>query len=162
MTLKANGGPIPTLRQVLDEIDGAVPLLLEVKSPKVDVEPLCEAIGRALDGYEGEFAVQSFNPMIIEWFRVHRPGFERGCTTTDYDHMDWETPEIRGLLAKAVEHEMGDPHFYAQDVNYFPNDITERAKRRNLPLVVWTVRTEEGLEKARKHGANVIFELVRP
>ena len=68
---------VPTLEQVLELVNGKVPLLIETKvSAKIgDLESKVIAM---LKTYGGEFAVQSFDPYSLEYFRKHEPDFVRG------------------------------------------------------------------------------------
>ena len=57
--------PLPTLADLLDLVDGRVPLLVELKKlgePDSALEP---ATWRLLSTYRGPFTVQSFEPMSI-------------------------------------------------------------------------------------------------
>ena len=63
ITLVTGGETIPTLRDVLDQVAGAVPLLLELKTDRGrSVHRLCRAVRRDLEGYRGPVAVMSFDP----------------------------------------------------------------------------------------------------
>ncbi len=68
---------IPTLRKVLEFVNGKVPLLIEVKDDS-KVGKLERKLGELLDHYHGEFAIQSFRLSTIFWFRIYRPHYIRG------------------------------------------------------------------------------------
>jgi len=57
---------IPTLREVLTVVAGRVPLLIELKGENGNVS-LCPRVAAALEGYEGEWCVESFNPLLLRW-----------------------------------------------------------------------------------------------
>ncbi|MBE6580719.1 MAG: glycerophosphodiester phosphodiesterase [Ruminococcaceae bacterium] len=73
---------IPTLREVLTVVAGRVPLLIELKGENGNVS-LCPRVAAALEGYEGEWCVESFNPLLLRWFKKHRPDVVRGLLSTD-------------------------------------------------------------------------------
>ena len=58
---------IPTLKQVMNIINGKVPLLIEIKTVEKNIKFFEELI-KLLDNYSGLFALQSINPFVIEWF----------------------------------------------------------------------------------------------
>lgn len=58
---------IPTLKQVMNIINGKVPLLIEIKTVDKNIKFFEELI-KLLDNYSGVFALQSINPFVIEWF----------------------------------------------------------------------------------------------
>ncbi|MGI6667848.1 MAG: glycerophosphodiester phosphodiesterase family protein [Bacillota bacterium] len=66
-SLKRSGEKVPTLGEALALIAGQVPVLIEIKNfgwpGRLESEVL-----NALDGYSGEYALQSFNPLVCRWF----------------------------------------------------------------------------------------------
>ena len=58
---------IPTFEEVLNLVNGQVPILIEIKNDG-NVGDLEKQVLKLLKEYNGEFAVQSFNPYTIEWF----------------------------------------------------------------------------------------------
>ena len=68
---------IPTLAAVLAEVNGRVPLLVEIKGYRT-VAPVCEAAAALLDEYKGAYMVESFTPYAVHWFKKNRPAVVRG------------------------------------------------------------------------------------
>ena len=68
---------IPTLEEALEEIDGKVPVIIEMRnvSKKHEFEL---NITKILDDYKGLFAVQSFYLSILKWFYKNRPNYVIG------------------------------------------------------------------------------------
>ncbi len=73
---------IPTFAEVLAAVDGRTPLLVELKGETAN-DALCEAVAALLDNYEGDYIVESFNPLLLAWFRKNRPQVVRGLLVTD-------------------------------------------------------------------------------
>ena len=65
-TLRPNGKeyPISTFKEVLDFVDGKVPLCIELKTQKQ--AGLEEKVVELLREYKGEYVVQSFNPIMVK------------------------------------------------------------------------------------------------
>lgn len=145
---------IPTLRQVLEQVAGRVPLLIEVKSRRdLRVASICLAVHRALEGYRGPVAVMSFDPRVSRWFARYSPVTVRGLVMTE---------EGRRTLTAAVRRHLAlwhaRPHFLAYDVRDLPSRFAAAQRRRSLPLLTWTVRSAELAERARAHADAPIAE----
>ena len=68
---------IPTLQQVIHIVNGKVPILIEVKDMNNNSK-FEEELVKILDNYEGEFAIQSINPFVIDWFYKNRKDYVIG------------------------------------------------------------------------------------
>lgn len=157
--LRGTDEPVPTLRQMLDRVAGRAPILLEFKHNVTPVGPLEEAAWRELRDYSGPFAAQSFDPGSVAWFRRHAPQVPRGQVTGDWRRFrEGDKPALRHL-AEALA---AAPQFLAWSVHQLPHWAPALARRLGLPLLCWTVRTADELARARRCGANPIFENVRP
>lgn len=151
---------VPSFRDVLDQVKGQVPLVVELKKDKGEAAGILEAsVARMLQHYPGPFVVQSFNPRTVKWFQKNAPQIVRGQISTDLANMtkglSWFT---RIQLKRALMTGYGDPDFLAYDVRDLPSEITAAARRRGLPILSWTVRTAAERARAAAHADNVIFE----
>jgi glycerophosphoryl diester phosphodiesterase len=151
---------VPSFRDLLDQVQGQVPLVVEIKKDKgQEIGPLETSVARMLQHYPGPFVIQSFNPRTVKWFQKHAPEIVRGQISTDLANMlkglNWFT---RMQFKRALMNGYGDPDFLAYDVRDLPSEITAAARRRGLPLLSWTVRTPTERARAAAHADNVIFE----
>lgn len=131
---------IPTLVEVLQLFKGQQPLIIELKNHG-QTQELCEAVANLLDGYTGEFMVESFDPRIVYWFRRHRPHFIRGQLLMSI--RQYEQPLLGLFLVSMVYHVFTRPHFLATHTS-----MSMRFYGRVLPLlkmkrVLWTVYWDE-------------------
>ncbi len=147
---------IPTLREVLAAVDGRVPLLIELKGESLDTS-LCPRADEILSSYKGAYCVESFNPMLLFWYRRHRGGVMRGQLYTDV-FRDRGRKVHYFLLSLMVLNVFARPQFIACNRLYERNLcvrlVTELYR---APKFTWTVRSEE--ERARGW---MIFENIRP
>ena len=154
---------IPTLQEVLDEVGGRVPLLVELKGESTN-DDLCLPVARLLDEYEGAYCVESFNPMLLRWFKIHRPEIARGQLVTNLlvekkDGNRFLNLLLTGLLLNFLSR----PDFIACDIkhigglSYYICAKLFRAKR-----FYWTVRNAEDFEAIRESEAWSIFERFLP
>lgn len=78
---------IPTFEQVLQTINGAVPMLIEIKN-EGKIGKLEQKVIDMLASYNGEFAVESFNPYSMEYFKKNATGIIRGTAVHGHDQKD--------------------------------------------------------------------------
>jgi len=154
---------IPTLTEVLELVDGRVPLLVELKGEDMDTT-LCGYAAKILDDYRGAFCIESFNPIMLSWFKSYRPRYARGQLVTDLMR---EKRKGSKLLSFALSHMLlnflSRPDFIAIDKKYQGKVCFKlcvglfRAK-----AFVWTVKTPQEYISAHKSGKYTIFEKIRP
>ena len=141
------GGPddgIPTLRRVLDRVGGQVPVLIEIKSRRDrPVGALCLAVRRIIEGYLGPPAVMSFDPRVSRWFHRHSPHTVRGLVVTEENDK-----ALPGRLRRHFALWCARPDFLAYDIRDLPGRFPSALRRRGFPLVTWTVRSPELLQRA--------------
>lgn len=142
---------IPTLNEVLKLVNGKTPLLIEFKN-QPDNSYIPHAI-EILKEYKGEFAVQSFNPLIINKIRKLAPEFTRGILASKF-------PDTQSKIEKFVVKRMPlnflcKPQFISYDFNGLP---LKKSKRHNLPVIAWTVRSKKTFEEIKDFCDNIIFE----
>lgn len=149
-----DGGGLPPLTALLDLVGTAVPLLIELKVKGHHVMPLCAAVARDLDRYPGaKAAVMSFNPVAIRWFARQRPETTRGLVVTEQEERGW-----RGAIRRALALWVANPDFIACDIRDLPSSLSRRARRRGLPVLTWTVRSDADHVRAAHHADQIIFE----
>lgn len=158
--ITGTGDPIPRLGDVLEQIHGRVPILVELKSLGARPGPLEERVAELLGAYKGPYAVQSFNPATLAWFAAHMPEAPRGQLSMRYTHDD--APGIgigrRALLSHMLCNHISRPDFIAYEVHAIADAAPRIARLMGLPLVAWTVRSAEAWERAKPHADNLIFE----
>lgn len=145
---------VPTLDALLEQLAGRVPLLIEIKSKRDKrIGPVCLAVRRALEGYQGLHAVMSFDPRVARWFAVHSPQTVRGLVVTEEGK--------RGLKGRwerrsALWH--ARPDFLAYDVRDLPSPFAEAQRQRGMPVLTWTVRSAALAQVAAVHADAPIAE----
>jgi glycerophosphoryl diester phosphodiesterase len=152
---------IPLLSEVLDVVAGQVPLIIEVKNEDHRVGPLESALWQRLSSYGGKYAVVSFNPFTLKWFRKSAPEVIRGQLSSDFHGEDLPI-YTKFLLRNLFMNFVSKPDFILYDIRCLPYWAATRAKKKGFPLLVWTARTQEDHEKAQKFGDNLIFEGYQP
>ncbi len=155
---------IPTLAQMLDEVAGRVPLLIEIKDPTpasgADVGGLPQAVAQALAGYGGPVAVMSFNPHVIAAFHRAAPGVTVGLTTCGYDAAEWPMLDdpTRAALARIADFQAVGASFVSHDRVDLDNPAVAALKARGVPVLTWTIRSAAQEAEARRVADNITFE----
>lgn len=146
---------IPTLDEVLELVDGKVPLLLEIKSERLgDVGRLEPILIRRLASYQGEFILESFNPEVLVWLHRHAPQYIRG----QLGNLDDENRSFKLYSKHLMFNGLSRPDFIAFDIHKIDYKLRLACKKHGLPLLGWTIRTEEELKKANRLCDGVIYE----
>lgn len=164
IALSGGGGTIPTLAQVLDVVAGRVPLLIEIKDQDgalgADVGPLEKAVAAALEGYDGDVALMSFNPYSVVMCRKYAPHIPRGITTCSYPEADWPTipKERRYALARIPDFDAAGACFISHQQDDLASPHVIKLQDRGVPILCWTVRSPEIEVRARKIADNITFE----
>lgn len=147
---------IPTLRQMLDEVAGRAPLLIEIKSRHgsfVPSEKLCSAVAQDLQRYDGAHAIMSFDPRVVRWFADHAPDCARGLVMTEEHDRG-----LTGMIRRHLFLWRARPDFMAYDVRDLPSAFASAQRARGLPVLTWTVRSAKLRELAALHADAPIAE----
>ena len=154
IALSGSEDRIPTLDAVLEQVAGQVPLLIEIKSKReTRVGPVCLAVRRALEGYNGLHAVMSFDPRIARWFARQSPRTLRGLVVTEEGKKGF-----RGMWERYAGLRHAQPDFLAYDIRDLPSRFAAAQRRRGLPVLTWTVRSPELRGRAAEHADAPIAE----
>lgn len=154
LSLSIGGDVVPTLEDVLAQVGGQVPLLIEVKSKRgKNPSRLCRAVDKALRGYKGAVAVMSFDPRVPNWFKRHTPDLVRGLVMTETGK-----GEALGPLQRRFALWHARPQFLAYDVRDLPSAFASEQRLRGFPLLTWTVRSPELRTVAALHADAPISE----
>ena len=160
MSLSGTKDGVPTLREVLDLIDGAVPLIIEIKM-NGDEKGVSEKLMEVIEGYKGDYVVESFNPIALKIVRKMRPDILRGILSTEYLKDEKHKGSILyGLLQHLMLNFMVRPDFIAYDKKGYKVKGLRFVRRSfGTALIAWTVKSAEEEREAISHGFDtVIFE----
>lgn len=153
---------IPILEEVLELVDSKVAILIEIKDCKDYIE-LSEKTYEILKGYEGNYAIQSFNPFILEWYKNNASEVIRGQLSGTFT----EGSESLNSFEKFVLKNMllnfkSKPNYIGYELEGIPKSKLESLRKKGVPIIVWTVKNKEDMEKAYKYSDNITFENFLP
>ncbi len=164
ITLSGGSDSIPTLPDVLDQVAGQVPLLIELKDQHGDMGPtdgaLEAATAAALEGYAGPVALMSFNPHSVAELGRLAPDLPRGLTTSGYHAEHWPTlsTATRERLRTIPDFDRVGARFISHDCRDLQNDAVTALKARGVPVLCWTVKSPAQEAEARQVADNITFE----
>lgn len=146
------------MSEVLKTVDGKVPLLIELKggAPFGELE---SRVDHMMKKYKGEFAVQSFNPFSVMWFRFHSPKVTRGQLISKYrKNIDIEYIERFICAQPFIWRFISKPQFIAADLRSISLETAFQAVDIDADLLTWTGRGKELIETASQFSKTVIAE----
>lgn len=157
LRLKGTDQGIPTLQEMLALVDGRVPLLVELKGAALDTS-LCPVANEILSQYKGDYIIESFNPLLVRWYRKNRPDVVRGQLFCNLLKEKKGNKLFYFLITVLATNVLARPHFLAygqESVHNLSFMICKYLFR--APAYVWTVRKPEQIP-AKKRGEGIIFE----
>ena len=164
--LKLNGTKetIPTFSEVLEFVDGKVPILIEIKNQH-KIGKIEQSVIDLLKNYNGEFAIQSFNPYTLAYFKHHAPQMIRGQLSGSFKGEAFKEFSGKKLVRYILRHmllnkSVSEPHFISYENTTLPNRIVK--KHKNIPLLTWLVDSKKEYLRVVKYCDNIIFEGFEP
>jgi glycerophosphoryl diester phosphodiesterase len=164
VTLLGGDEGIPMLSEVLDLVDGTVPVLIELKDQHgqmgVTDGRLEASVAQALHGYAGPVAVMSFNPEMVARLATLAPDVPRGLTTAAFSPENWPLlkPQVRDRLRAIPDYERLGASFISHDVNDLDSPGVAKLKAQGADILCWTVTSQAQEQIARRVARNITFE----
>ena len=134
---------IPTLDEILYSINAKTPLMIEIKKgshPKIE-----ERIIEIIRSYDGPICLKAFEIDSIKWIKENAPYIKYGLIGSNLDL------SIDNLIELGID-------FLSYDINFINDPIVKLAQNNGIPVVTWTINTEEKYKKVKKLADNIIFE----
>ena len=158
--LKDTDQTIPTFSQVLDLVNGKVPLLVELKGENLDTS-LCEKVAELLYDYKGDYCIESFNPLLIKSIKKYLPNAFCGQLYTNVCRDKKKYSLLNIVLSFMAFNFLAKPNFIAfnhKDRNSIPVILT--TKLYKAPKFVWTITNKKDFDIALENQECAIFEKI--
>lgn len=161
----ANGETIPLFSDVLAQMNGKVPLIIELKSTTKNFAVLTDTTVAAMNGYKGLWCMESFDPRCVRHLKKHYPKVIRGQLSENFvRNPQSELPfSLKLAMALLLPNFLTSPDFVAYkfaDRKHLSMRICRKLWR--IPTVAWTIKTQEEFDQAIEEGYLPIFEGFRP
>lgn len=145
---------VPTLREMLDLVDGRVPLVVELKGIPGRDQGLVARVGAMLKRYKGKAAIMSFDHWLLRDFAKDAPGIPGGLTAYGRDNSLIEAHFA--MLA----HDIAFTSYAAGDLpNPFVSFVRDRLR---MPVITWTVHDQPAIDLTFKYADQMTFEGFEP
>lgn len=151
---------IPTLAEALEVIDGKVPVLIEIKNSG-KVGPLEKAVWKELIKYDGDYAVESFNPYTLEWFKNNAPKVKRGQLACFFRNNEITGVKRYALKRMLLNKKISEPNFIVYDGADMPIKYLKKYYGV-LPVLAYTIRSEGEEIRLKGFCDNFLFDNYTP
>ena len=146
---------VPLLSEVLKLVNGKVPVLIEIKTNN-NMKRLVPKLKQELDTYKGKVFIQSFSPFALRRCYKAMPNILRGQLSSFFvhDHLRfYKKIPIKKLFFKNFSH----IDFVSYNLDNLPNKYVNKM---DVPVLAWTVKTEDDYKKAKLNANNMIVDNV--
>ena len=158
LTLLDSQHRIPLLTDVLEVLNGA-PVLCEFKAMRSYTDTsLCEIALPILRGYKGPFCVESFNPLMIRWFRKNAPDVIRGVLSKKFTEEDHLKPILGFALGALLTNCLSRPDFIAFLHTDRRQPMFRLCRLFRAMTVAWTLKSVDEIDACSADFDTFIFE----
>lgn len=144
---------IPTLAETLRLVKGQVPLIIEFKGREKDDDGFAGAVLDDLEGYQGEVALMSFDHHILRDLHALKCPYPLGLTAKGKEPETFFTHEE--ALSFGVK-------FISYSIKTLANPFIEAQRKKNMPIISWTVRNEDQKAHSDAYADQITFEGFNP
>jgi len=144
----------PSLAELLETVDGKVPIIVEVKGIPGHDDGLVQAVAAGLKSYSGPVAIMSFDHWIVRQFAQSAPGITAGLTALGTTAKDFEAHF--SMLGHGID-------FVSYCLAHMPNPFVSYVRERlKMPVITWTARDAAAVHATYRYGDQMTFEGFRP
>ena len=151
LKIKNSEYKILTFDKALSCINGQVPILVNIMNDGV-VGKTEANIYKHLKAYNGEYAVSSANPYVLQWFKENAPDVWRGIKSCKFTDKYFGSIKAK-KLTKLKFNKLCEPDFILYNAD-LPNKYVR--KYATLPIIAYDVLNEHDYLNVVKHCDNVV------
>lgn len=151
--LTGSSEPIPSLKQLLETVDGKCGIVLELKGIAGEDEGFVEAVLTDLKHYQGPVALMSFNHWLLADARRLNTDIPLGLTAEGDDSLyDLHWQAANDYRIDFVSYSIAD----------LPNRFVSEFRAQGKPVISWTIRNRKEAETSEKYADQITFETFIP
>lgn len=150
---------IPKFEDVLEMVDGRVPLIVEYKLLGYSTK-VCVKGNELLSRYKGKYCIESFHPFALLWYRKNNKKIMRGQLSCSFrnDETHRRSP-LDMVLANLLFNFLSKPDFIAYDHRDYRNKSRGICRYVYGGLAVaWTIKSQEELDARQEDFDMFIFD----
>lgn len=154
---------IPLFKDVLELIDGKVPLIIELKVDGSNQNLLCPLVWQLLSRYKGDYCIESFHPFVLQWFKRHEPKVVRGQLSCNFFKENPHCDIVLFLMSNLMTNFFTHPDFIAYKYLDLDNPaVIYNRKLFHIMTVVWTIPGKPTYDRFKNKVDVMIFEGFEP
>lgn len=154
---------IPLFKDVLELIDGKVPLIIELKVDGSNQNLLCPLVWQLLSRYKGDYCIESFHPFVLQWFKRHEPQVVRGQLSCNFFKENPHCDIVLFLMLNLMTNFFTHPDFIAYKYLDLDNPaVIYNRKLFHIMTVVWTIPGKPTYDRFKNKVDVMIFEGFEP
>ena len=164
----SKGGDTPqTFEQFLQQVDGKVPLVVELKMQDSSRNPtLANAAVEVAKNYAGPLVFKSFYPSILVSIRAAGFSGPIGIIITEITRGSQHFNELTALERMIVHNLLHYPKtrfdFISSDHTALTLPAIRLLRKFGFPVITWTVKSFATEQKTREHADQIVFEKYLP
>ncbi|TMJ41788.1 MAG: glycerophosphodiester phosphodiesterase [Alphaproteobacteria bacterium] len=160
MKFQSGADHIQSLSELLAQVRGRVPLVIEIKSIWDGNDALARRAVEVIKHYDGAFALMSFDPKVMAKVRALAPDIVRGIVADKVAHPDYDILPVRERVGlREFEHiEDTQPDFISYHWRDLPYPPVTQFRQSGRPVISWTIRSPEEAALARHYSDQITFE----
>lgn len=140
---------VPTLTQMLKLVGGRVPLVIELKGRAGDDDGFVASVLEAVEDYDGPVALMSFDHWLLKELKELGSPRPVGLTAEGTD------PETFFVHEEAMQLGLD---FISYHYAHLPNPFITKERQAGIPVITWTVRDQDGIDRTREEADQMTFE----
>ena len=153
LNLYESNEKIPLLKELSNEVAGKIPLIIEIKKHK-NIGLLENILLEMLKEYKGEYFICSFEKDILLWLEKNKPKERRGLIFGSLP-IKFKKYEKIAFLYKYFK---SKADFISLEDKLIDSSIYDFCKKKDLDILVWTIKDKKSFQNIDKKVSAVIFE----
>lgn len=145
---------VPLFSEVIKLVNGRVPILIETKFHN-RYGVLEKILINELSNYKGLYAIQSFYPLSLLWFKTNTKHIPIGLLSSNFKN---NSNSLKKLIGKTLILDLFfKTDFISYDVKGLPNNYL-LLKKDKKKIVIWTIKNKKDYDLAKKYTDALICE----
>lgn len=145
---------VPLFSEVIKLVNGRVPILIETKFHN-RYGALEKILINELSNYKGLYAIQSFYPLSLLWFKTNTKHIPIGLLSSNFKN---NSNSLKKLIGKTLILDLFfKTDFISYDLKGLPNNYLS-LKKDKKKIVIWTIKNKKDYDLAKKYTDALICE----
>ena len=160
LVIRNSADRVQTLSELLAQVKGQVPLVIELKTHWDGDERLAERAVELLKDYSGPYCLMSFDPDLIDAVRRLSPDTIRGMVAERVDGSYYTfLPLAKQMELRTFSHVARTrPDFVSFYYEQLPWAPITAMRAAGMPIITWTIRSPEQAVVAMRCSDQITFE----